>query len=148
MKQEKSAGCIVYYYDKKPFFLVLKNTLKNTYWGFPKGKIEDNEKPEETAIRETKEEVNLDVSLIPGFDYLQKWFYKKDDELIKKESVFFLTEIDKKDKDKVKINFENEDFKFLSLDSALELMKIKNNKEMLIEAERFIKEYNKQKKLF
>jgi len=128
--------------------LVLKNTLKNTYWGFPKGKIEDNEKPEETAIRETKEEVNLDVSLIPGFDYLQKWFYKKDDELIKKESVFFLTEIDKKDKDKVKINFENEDFKFLSLDSALELMKIKNNKEMLIEAERFIKEYNKQKKLF
>jgi len=147
MKHEKSAGTIIFYYDKEPFFLLLKNTLKNTYWAFPKGKIEENEKPEATAIRETKEEVNLEVRLIPGFSYLQSWFFRYEGDLIRKESLFFLAEIRKEDKDKIKINFENEEFRFLPLKDALLLTKIKNNKEMLQKAGDFIKEYKRQKTL-
>jgi 8-oxo-dGTP diphosphatase len=30
-------------------------------WGFPGGKIEEGETPKEAAIRETKEEMNLDI---------------------------------------------------------------------------------------
>src|SRR4030065_2242357 len=41
-------------------------------WTFPKGKIEPGETPEETAIRETKEETGFDVRLtqkLPDIDY-------------------------------------------------------------------------------
>jgi 8-oxo-dGTP diphosphatase len=34
------------------------------YWGLPGGKIEENEQPSETAIRETKEETGIEVAII------------------------------------------------------------------------------------
>jgi len=44
-------------------FLFLKNTLKTTYWEFPKGKIETNEPVESTVKREIKEEIGLDIEV-------------------------------------------------------------------------------------
>jgi len=60
-KQEKSAGAVVFYLNKEnlPVFLLLQNTLKKTYWEFPKGKIEENEDIEETVKREIEEETGL-----------------------------------------------------------------------------------------
>jgi ADP-ribose pyrophosphatase YjhB (NUDIX family) len=34
------------------------------YWGLPGGRIEENEQPSEAAIRETKEETGINISLI------------------------------------------------------------------------------------
>ncbi len=58
MKKEKSCGCIVFDNDK---ILLIKDTNGN--WGFPKGHVEENETEEQTAIRETKEETNIDVEI-------------------------------------------------------------------------------------
>lgn len=62
MKKEKSCGIIVFNEDK--ILLVHHN---KGHWGLPKGHVEENETEEETAIRETKEETNVDASIIPGF---------------------------------------------------------------------------------
>lgn len=37
------------------------------YYGFPKGHLEKNEIEEQTAIRETYEEVGINVEIIQGF---------------------------------------------------------------------------------
>ena len=50
-------------YDNK---ILLIKRVKNPYkglWSLPAGKVEFGEHPEETAIREVKEETNLDVEL-------------------------------------------------------------------------------------
>lgn len=56
MKKEKACGTIIIDNNK-----VLLIRQKQGFYGFPKGHVEGNETEVETAIRETKEETNLDV---------------------------------------------------------------------------------------
>lgn len=53
---EKSCGTIIVNEGK-----VLIIEQSSGFYGFPKGHVEGNETEVETAIRETKEEVNIDV---------------------------------------------------------------------------------------
>lgn len=146
MRQEKTAGVIIYYIEKEPKFLLLKYP---TYWGFVKGLIEENETEEETALRELKEEANIsNLKIIEGFSYSQEWFFKLNNETIKKNATFFLAEITKEEAKNVQISWEHQDFSFCTYQEALEKMRVKNNKEMLTAAFTFIKERNKQKTLF
>ena len=57
LKKEKSCGCIII--DDGKVLLVHK--INGNYWGFPKGHVEDGETEEQTALREVKEEVGIDV---------------------------------------------------------------------------------------
>jgi len=59
MKEVISAGGIVF---KDGKILMLKK--KNGDWVLPKGRIECNETLEQTAIREVKEETNIDTEII------------------------------------------------------------------------------------
>jgi len=148
MEYQKSAGAVVYYWNEKPYFLLLRNTLKTTYWEFTKGIIEKDEEIEGTVKREIEEETDLkNVEIISGFKHKLEWFFKFKGRLIKKEAVYLLVKIPEEDKDKVRINYEHEFFSWWDFEKALENLKGKNNKEMLTRAEKFIKEYEKQKKL-
>lgn len=145
MKYEKSAGAVIYYEDSgKIYFLLLKYP---SYWGYAKGWIEAGESEEQAAVREIEEEAGLKVSLIPGFKHGQRWFFRHEGELIYKEAVFFLAQVTREEAGKVKISSEHDDFKWLCYEDAVKIMKVKDNKEMLASALRFIQETRKQKKL-
>lgn len=62
MKKEKSCGIMVFKDDT--VLLVHQN---KGHWSLPKGHVEENETEEETAIRETKEETNIDAKIIDDF---------------------------------------------------------------------------------
>ena len=149
-KHEKSAGAVIYYLENnKPKFLILQNTLKKTYWEFPKGKIEKNENIEDTVKREVEEETGLkNIEIIPGFKETLTWFFKLRGELIKKEAVYLLLKIPQTDKDKVEISSEHEKFSWMAIEEAMEKVNIKANRELVGKAYEFILEYEKQKKLF
>lgn len=141
MRQEKSAGAVIFQQkDGQILFLLLKYTR---YWGFAKGWVEEGENDEEAAIREVREETSLQVSLIPGFKFEQKWTYKIDNEWSKKHAIYFLAQVHNPE---VKISEEHEDFRWVSLQDSLKLMKIKNNKEMIRAACEFIEKNFKQDK--
>ena len=61
-KREKSCGIMVFNDDK----VLLVHQTKG-HWSFPKGHVENNETEYETAIRETKEETNIDAKIISDF---------------------------------------------------------------------------------
>ena len=63
MNQEKSCGCIILKGDKV-LLIGAKDDEGELFWSFPKGHQEDGETDVETAIRETKEETNLDVKIV------------------------------------------------------------------------------------
>lgn len=66
MKQEKSCGAIVFRtINSHKEFLVVKMNLGHV--SFPKGHVEVGETEEQTAIREVKEETNIDIHILPGF---------------------------------------------------------------------------------
>lgn len=82
MKQEKSCGCIVFDGDK---ILLVKQT--QGHWGIPKGHVEKNETEHETAIREVKEETNIDVEIEGDNRYTENYVTDKG---VQKEVVYFI----------------------------------------------------------
>lgn len=59
LKKEKSCGCIIIKNGK----VLLVYEKNRNFWGFPKGHMEDGENEVQTALREVKEEVGLDVDI-------------------------------------------------------------------------------------
>ena len=82
MKKEKSCGCVIFNNNE---VLVIKDTNGN--YGFPKGHMEEGETEVETAIRETKEETNVDVIVDESRRYEINYYIKERD--IDKTVVFF-----------------------------------------------------------
>ena len=82
MKKEKSCGCIIIEDNK---VLLIQQNKGN--WGFPKGHVEENETEMETAIREVKEETNIDVEIVDTKRYNEQYITDRGNE---KEVVYFL----------------------------------------------------------
>ena len=135
MKQEKSAGAIVFRKEKEPMFLLLHYEMG--HWDFPKGKIESGEKDLETVKREIQEETCIkNVEILKDFKEKIHYYYKFEGELITKTVVFYLA---KTDTENVKLSFEHIGFIWLSYDKALDKLTFKNAKEILKKANEFLK---------
>lgn len=61
MNYEKSCGAIVYRKFHGNTEILLIKHIKSGCWSFPKGHMEDGETETETAVREIKEETNIDI---------------------------------------------------------------------------------------
>ena len=132
----KSCGFVAYkVIDNINYYLIIKS--KNGDIGFPKGHVEFGETEIETAKRELKEETNIEVNLIDGFRYQIEYplLNKKD---VRKQSVYFLGECVA---DNIVIQ-ETEvlEVSFVSYEEALKLLTFEETKEILVKAEKFIRE--------
>lgn len=63
MNFERSCGAIVYRKSHGNTEILLIKHLRSGCWSFPKGHIEDGETETQTAVREIKEETNIDISI-------------------------------------------------------------------------------------
>lgn len=82
MKYEKSCGAIVLKEDK---VLIIKQ--KSGIYGFPKGHMEKDETEVLTAIREIKEETNIDIEIKEDLRFSISYLINEN---IKKEVVYFI----------------------------------------------------------
>ncbi|HVE75851.1 MAG TPA: NUDIX domain-containing protein [Actinomycetota bacterium] len=69
-----SAGGLVVDEDGKLVLTSRKSFRGDIQWGLPKGIIEKGEKPEEAAIRETREETGLEVEIIRSLHPIEYWY--------------------------------------------------------------------------
>ena len=86
MKQEYSYGAVVYEKRKDSIYILIEFMLQG-HISLPKGHIEEGETPEECALREIKEETDLDVRLDTNFSHTITYKPTQD---IKKDVTFFL----------------------------------------------------------
>ncbi len=117
MVKEKCCGTIIIDDNK---VLMIKQT--NGYWGFPKGHVEDNETEEETALRETKEETNLDVEIINDKRYINSYTMENG---ISKDVIFFLAKL--KSNEIVIQEEELLEYKWVSFDKVTDYFKFKDS---------------------
>ena len=121
MKYEKSCGCIIVKEGK--VLLVQHNA---GHWDFPKGHMEENETELQTAIREVKEETNIDALIQENRRYVIEYYPKED---TFKQVVFFLatckTEEIKKQETEIK------KIEWLSFKDAIERITHINSKQLL-----------------
>lgn len=134
MKQERSAGAIVYKKEKEPIYLLLHYEMG--HWDFPKGNIEKGETDLEAVEREIKEETGIkDVEIVKGFKEKFHYFYEFEKELISKDVVFYLAKTKTRE---VKLSFEHIGFIWLPYEKAIGKLTFKNAKEILKKANDFL----------
>ena len=90
MRLEDSCGAVVFTRSEGEVRYVLVRSLEGIY-GFPKGHREPGETPEETALREIREEVGLCVTLLQGFSAQDEYPLPKKPGAVKRVT-FFLAE--------------------------------------------------------
>jgi 8-oxo-dGTP pyrophosphatase MutT (NUDIX family) len=66
MIKEKSCGAVVYKKEEEKIYFLIEE-MKAGHYSIPKGHVENNETEIETALREIKEETNLEVNLDSNF---------------------------------------------------------------------------------
>lgn len=114
---EKSCGCIIIN-DKK--VLVIRQV--NGDYGFPKGHIEDGETEEECAIRETFEEVGLNVRVDSNLRFKVSYFVHGN---IPKDAIYFISFIDG-NSDIVIQEDEIEEAMWIDIDKVSDILEYKN----------------------
>lgn len=124
MKQEKSCGCIIIN-DKKEVLLIHHNA---GHWDFPKGHVEEGETEIETAIREVKEETNIDVEVDEIYRYSTKYSPKQD---VLKEVIYFLA---KNISDNKQAQLEEvSEVKWFAMEDAINKITFDNSRNILIQ---------------
>ena len=121
MKYEKSCGAVIFDNDK---ILVIKQV--KGHWGFPKGHVEEGETEVQTAIREIKEETNLDVKIDESKRFVERY---SPEEGIEKDVVFFVA---KKVGGEIKVQEEEvTETKWVAPIEAMEILTYESSKRIL-----------------
>ena len=87
MTKERSCGAIVYRWCKNEREFLLIKHQKGGHFGFPKGHIENQEKPIETAYREVYEETGIQTYLLPDYQAVSTYSPKPN---VQKEVIYFI----------------------------------------------------------
>ena len=121
MKYEKSCGAVVLDGDK-----VLIIQQNEGHWGFPKGHVEEGETEVQTAVREIKEETNIDVKVDDKYRYVEVYSPKEN---VEKEVVFFVAS--KVGGNVVAQEEEVQNIEWLSITNAMERLTYESSKRVL-----------------
>ncbi|MCL2023740.1 MAG: NUDIX domain-containing protein [Oscillospiraceae bacterium] len=134
-KYECSCGAVAFHtMDDVTKFLLIKNK-RSLHWSFPKGHMEAGERPEDTAVREVREETGVEIEIVPGFcetnTYdIQVWIQKK--------VVFFLAQA--KTIDITKQAEEIDACSWLTFDDAISHLHFDKDKRILRGAKQFLRQ--------
>ena len=113
LRKEKSCGCIIISGGK----VLLVYEERRDFWDFPKGHMEPGETELDTALREVRDEVGLDVALDTSHRYTLNYVIR--DEIDKEVVLFAASPTD------TKLNLQSEEIgkaKWCDFDEALELL--------------------------
>ena len=135
MGTEKSVGIVLFRNDSSENEFLLLNYPQG-HWDFVKGKVEQNETPHETAIRETKEETGItSVEFIDGFEESVEYDFRFKKEDIHKKVIFFLAKTNEKN---IQLSHEHNDYLWLEYNDALKKTTFENAKNVLSKAHEFL----------
>ena len=135
MVTEKSAGIVLFRNDSSENEFLLLNYPQG-HWDFVKGKMEKNETPHETAIRETKEETGItNIEFIDGFEESVEYDFRFKKEDIHKKVIFFLAKTNEKN---IQLSHEHNDYLWLEYNDALKKTTFENAKNVLSKANEFL----------
>jgi bis(5'-nucleosidyl)-tetraphosphatase len=137
MLMERSAGAVIFWikYPRDVNFLLLKYSAG--HWDFPKGNIENGEDETQAAYREIREETGIEnVVFMKGFEKKVTYNYRREQNLVRKEVIFFLA---KANSQRVILSNEHIAYSWNKFDNALAKLTYRTAKDILINANNFLK---------
>lgn len=91
---ENSFGTIPVKKENNQYFILLIQHVNGGHWGFPKGHAEPNETSKQAAVRELKEETNLNLSkFLYDKPLIENYIFIKDNQTVRKTVEYYLVEV-------------------------------------------------------
>ncbi len=135
---EKSCGAILYTIKNGEIKYLLVEEISGRH-SFPKGHMEGEETEEETALREIKEETNLEVKIITDFRVSEQ-YNPAEKPGVTKQVVYFLAGYAGVEPSVTRPN-EVRSLKSLSLEEAIKTIEHENKREFLKQADEYIRSH-------
>ncbi len=133
MGYEKSCGAVVFTrIHGRIRYLLIQNL--NGIYGYPKGHMEPGETELETARREIREEVGLEVEFIPGFRTAD--VHPIPGKAVMKKIIYFLAEFS--DQEPHYLESELSGCCLASVEEAMECFQFESSRRILREADGFL----------
>ncbi|MBI5391689.1 NUDIX domain-containing protein [Candidatus Woesearchaeota archaeon] len=138
--KEVSCGAVVFRREAQEIkILLLFRKAHDQYaalWDCPRGHIETGETEEQTARREVQEETGItNLKILPKFRESIDWFYMKYGKRTFKQAIYYCAETKE---EKIILSSEHQDYKWVSFEEALTLVKFPNTKQVLKKAQIFL----------
>lgn len=141
---EISCGGVPFYLkeDGEPLYLLVLHNGSFGYWAFPKGRQNEGESYEETAIREIGEETGqINFQVVKRLISDSIYFPQRGKKTIIKKVVFFLVQFNSK---KVVLSPEHTDLQWVTYDEARALLKFDGYLRVLNESHEILMAQKKQ----
>ena len=127
MKNERSAGAVLFSRtaNGNVTFLLLRHI--DGHWSFPKGHLVQGEDEFDCAVREISEETGIarkQLEFVPDFERTIDWGYKKEIEQIHEETTYLLAEVKKPVA--VTLSEEHNEFVWAEAEKASDLLKFES----------------------
>lgn len=135
MLHERAAGFILYRMRGGVREYLIVQNKNGGHWGFPKGRIELGETPEQAARREVAEEVGIGKVSMTSFRDRLTYQFVRQGELVKKEVLVFLAET--AEEGSLSLG-EIQDMRWLPYSEALHQLTHNEQRELLSRAEAFL----------
>ncbi len=134
-----SSGGVVYRQTQDTIEIVIIAVGEKHRWQLPKGLVNKGENPDQTALREVREETGIDSILLDLIDKIEYWYYgQSGSKRIRFHKVvhFYLLEFQSgntEDHDQ-----EVEEARWVEIDEAQELLAFKSEKEIVRKAKEMV----------
>ena len=120
----------------EPEYLLVLHNGPYKYWAFPKGRQNEGETYEETAIREIREETGTTkFKIIKQLISDSIYFPKRGTKTIVKKVVFFLVKFQTRE---IKLSLEHINWQWVNFEKALSMLTFEDYKRVLIESNEII----------
>lgn len=91
-RDEFSAGGVIYRRGVEGVEIVLVGRRRERLWALPKGKPDGDERPEQTALREVREETGLEARIEQPLGDVTYWYTAPDGQRVHKRVTYYLME--------------------------------------------------------
>lgn len=140
MKKDYAYGIIPFYQDEETRYLIAQRSGPDGFWKFPKGHKESGETDVQAALRETAEEVGVDiqeVDVISDRSFQETYTYSGESGPVQKINTYWLAPVTKTSA--VTLNDEFTQYKVVSFKQALKLLS-ENSRDFFTEAHIYLQQ--------
>ncbi len=138
---ELSAGGVLFKIVRGKIMVVLIAVKDGTVWTLPKGLLEKGEKAEEAAVREVLEETGCIGKVITFIDRINLWYYStENNKKVRHHKIVYYYLLKYIKGDTRKHDYEVSDARWFDIESAIETVYYKKDKEILKKARELLNE--------
>lgn len=144
MDQISAGGVAFRWRDSEPEIAIVSVKPK-LRWQLPKGIVDSGESPQETAVREVREEAGVEADLIKLIETIEYWYRSiKDGQPVRYHKFVHFYLMEYRSGDVRNHDHEVEESRWVNLDEAIEMLDFKSEREVVEKAREMIEAMEKK----